>query len=299
VVRIAKRRLKGRTYYYLEHTSRHKGKRVTRKRYLGSELPKDIDDIRKSFLSELNDEKWFNDFERIKRRYSVELKSTPKSAREKAFREFSVRFTYDTQRIEGSTLTLRETADLIEHRISPSGKPIGDAKEAEAHDKLFREMLEFRGDLSQELVQEWNWKLLKETKPDVAGKIRRHGVRISGSRFIPPAPVELQPMLNNLFDWYRGSKSKANPVELAGLLHLKFVTIHPFADGNGRVSRLMMNFVLQKGGYPMLNIEYNRRTDYYRALERSQINHDERPFVNWFFRRYKREFSRYLDREEV
>ena len=295
MVRVAKRRLKGRTYYYLEHTLRDKGKRATRKKYLGSELPKDIDDIRKRFLSELDEEKWFSDFERIKRRYGADLKSTPKSAREKAFREFSVRFTYDTQRIEGSTLTLRETAELIEHRISPSGKPIEDAKEAEAHDRLFREMLQFRGDLTQELVQEWNWKLLKETKPDVAGKIRRHGVRISGSRFVPPAPVELQPMLIDLFGWYRRSKAKAHPVELAGLLHLKFVTIHPFADGNGRVSRLMMNFVLHKGGYPMLNIEYSRRMGYYRALERSQVNRDERLFINWFFRRYKRENSRYLN----
>ena len=282
----------------MEHTSRDKGKRVTRKRYLGGELPKDIDGIRKSFLSELDEEKWFGDFERIKQGYSAELKSTPRSAREKALREFSVRFTYDTQRIEGSTLTLRETADLIEHRISPNGKPIEDAKEAEAHDKLFREMLEFRGDLSQELVHEWNWRLLRETKPDSAGKIRRHGVRISGSRFVPPAPVELQTMLNDLFDWYRGSKEKAHPVELAGLLHLKFVTFHPFADGNGRISRLMMNFVLHKGDHPMLNIEYNGRIGYYRALERSQVNHDERPFINWFFRRYKRENSHYLNREE-
>lgn len=299
MVRIAKRRLKGRTYYYLEHTSRGKDTRVTKKRYLGSELPKNVDDIKKSFLSELDQERWFDDFERIKQGYNSELKSTPKSAREKALREFSVRFTYNTQRIEGSTLTLRETAELIEHQTSPSGKPIEDAKEAEAHDKLFRETLELRSDLSQELVQDWNWKLLKETKPDIAGKIRRHGVRISGSKFIPPAPVDLQPMLNDLFDWYRGSKARANPVELAGLLHLKFVTIHPFTDGDGRISRLMMNFVLHKSRYPMLNIEYNRRSSYYRALERSQVNHDERLFINWFFRRYKRENPRYLNLKKV
>ena len=160
-------------------------------------------------------------------------------------------------------------------------------------------MLEFRSDLSRELVQEWNWKLLKETKPDVAGKIRRHGVRISGSRFVPPSAVELQPMLDDLFDWYRGPKEKAHPGELAGLLHPKFVTIQPIDYGNGRISRLMMNFVQLKKNYPMLDIEYNRRMGYYCTLERSQVNHDERPFVNWFFRRYKRENSRYLNREEA
>ncbi len=294
MVRIAKKIIKGKTYYYLEHTTRDKDKRTTKSKYLGSRLPKDIDNLKKKFLLELNRTKWFDDFERIRRNYSSEQKSTPRSAREKAFHEFSVRFTYNTQRIEGSTLTLRETAELLEHKISPSGKPIEDAKEAEAHDKLFHEMLMLKKDLSQELVQEWNWKLLKETKPDVAGKIRRHGVRISGSNFVPPTPVELQPLLNDFFSWYRGTRTKTNPVELAGLVHVKFVTIHPFTDGNGRISRFMMNFVLHRHGFPMLNIEYNKRTTYYNSLERSQLSKDERPFMNWFFRRYKREHQRFL-----
>lgn len=292
MVRAAKKTIKGKTYYYLEHTVRENTRRTTKSRYLGSKLPKNIDALKKDFLLELDKEKWFNYFEEIRRNYNAELKATPKSAREKESREFSVRFTYNTQRIEGSTLTLQETADLLEHGISPSGKPIEDAKEAEAHDKLFQEMLRSREELSQHLVQDWNWKLLKDTKPDVAGKIRRHGVRIGRSEFIPPTPVKLQPLLNDFFHWYDVAKAKANAVELAGLVHLKFVTIHPFADGNGRISRVMMNFVLQRNGYPMLNIEYKGRSSYYNSLERSQLNQDERPFMNWFFRRYRREHSR-------
>lgn len=155
-------------------------------------------------------------------------------------------------------------------------------------------MLELKRDLSQQLIQDWNWKILKETKPDIAGRIRRHGVGITGSSFVPPSPVELQPLLNEFFGWYSGTKAKANPVELAGLAHLKFVAIHPFADGNGRIGRLVMNFVLHRHGYPMLNIEYKRRAAYYGSLERSQLNEDERPFMNWFFRRYKREHKRLL-----
>lgn len=294
MVRVAKRIFKGKPYYYLEHTIRNKNKRTTKSKYLGNKLPKNIDDTTRKFLFELAKAKWFDDFERIRHNYNAERKSTPKSARAKALREFSVRFTYDTQRIEGSTLTLRETAQLLEDRISPSGKPIEDTKEAEAHHKVFLEMLELKRDLSLQLVEDWNWKLLKETKPDVAGRIRGHGVRITGSRFVPPSPVELQPLLKEFFGWYSGTKEKANPVELAGLVHLKFVTIHPFTDGNGRISRLMMNFVLHRHGYPMLNIEYKGRTTYYRSLERSQLNEDERPFMNWFFRRYKREHGRLL-----
>lgn len=294
MVRIAKKRLKGNTYYYLEHTIREKGNRTTKSRYLGTDLPKDIEDLKKQFQYELNKGKWFEDFEAIRRNHNREQQSIPPSAKEKATREFSVRFTYDTQRIEGSTLSLRETADLLERRITPSGKPIKDAKEAEAHDRLFREMLTTKKELTQDLVQEWNYELLKDTNPDIAGKIRRHGVRISGSRFIPPSPVEIQPMLNDFFGWYRGARAKTSPVELAGLVHLKFVTIHPFSDGNGRVSRLMMNSALHRHGFPMLNIEYNRRNAYYNSLERSQINKDDRPFMNWLFRRYKRENRRFL-----
>ncbi len=293
MVRVARKRLKGKLYYYLEHTVRDDGRRTTRSKYLGVELPEDLEASKRRFEHELNKEKWFGDFEEIRRNYNLELRTMPGSTREKAFREFSVRFTYDTQRIEGSTLTLRETSDLLERKVSPGGKPTGDAKEAEAHNVIFREMLRLRGGLSQTLVQEWNWRLLAETEPDVAGRIRRHGVRISGSRFVPPSPVELQPRLDEFFDWYKHAEP-TNPVELAGLAHLKFVTIHPFADGNGRVSRLIMNFVLHKEGYPMLNIEYSRRRTYYTTLERSQLRGDERPFMNWFFRRYRQDNLRYL-----
>jgi Fic family protein len=294
MVTVVKKTIKGNAYYYLEHTTRINGRFAQKELYLGRTIPKDIERIKRQFLFKLDKAKWFDDFEKVRHNCTVELRLTPKSAREKELREFSVRFTYDTQRIEGSTLTLRETALLLGNKISPSGKPVVDSKEAEAHSRVFFEMLGLKSDLSQKLVQDWNWKLLKDTKPDVAGRIRRHGVRISGSRFVPPSPVEIQPMLNEFFSWYEGTKGEANPVELAALVHLKFVTIHPFSDGNGRIGRLMMNHVLHKHGYPMLNIEYKTRATYYGSLERSQVNKGERPFLTWLFRRYRREHHRFL-----
>ena len=291
---IVKRNVKGREYYYLEHTIRKKGKHIQKSRYLGKTIPKNIAEIKKRFLFELNKEEWFDDFERIRQNYIAESKSIPESAKEKAIHEFSVRFTYNTQRIEGSTLSLRETAELLERSISPGGRPIEDIKEAEAHHRVFLGLLKYKGDLSQRLVQEWHADMFRETKPDVAGQIRRFGVRITGSKYVPPSPVELQPMLDEFFRWYKGARARTDPVELAGLVHLKFVTIHPFADGNGRIGRLMMNFVLNKHRYPMLNIEYKRRATYYTALERSQINRNDRIFLTWFFRRYRREYESLL-----
>ena len=161
-----------------------------------------------------------------------------------------------------------------------------------AHQRVFFEILQYKKDLSLGVVLYWHKKIFEETKPDIAGQIRRHGVKISGSSFVPPSPVELQPLLREFFKWYIGNKGSTHPVELAVLLHLKFVSIHPFVDGNGRISRLMMNFVLNKHGYPMLNIEYRGRRTYYGALERSQVNGNENIFCQWLFRKYLGETKR-------
>ena len=290
---IVRRTVKGVAYYYLEHTIRDKDRFSQKSKYLGKAIPKDIDEIKRQFVFELNKERWFDKFDSIKKNYHVTLRTYPESTRRKELQTFSVKFTYDTQRIEGSTLSLRETAQLLEEGISPGGKPIEDIKEAEAHQKVFFEMLGCTKNLSLQLVLDWHWKLFKDTKPDIAGQVRSHGVGITGSRYVPPSPVELRPMLADFFGWYDRDRARSHPVELAALVHLKFVTIHPFADGNGRISRLMMNFALHKSGYPMLNIEHKNRGAYYSALERSQLNKEEQVFANWFFRRYLREFKRY------
>ena len=88
--------------------------------------------------------------------------------------------------------------------------------------------------------------------------------------------------------------AKIHPVELAALAHLKFVTIHPFADGNGRISRLIMNFILNQKGYPMFDIPYEARNSYYNALERSQVKKEDRIFLQWLVKKYIKEYRRYL-----
>jgi Fic family protein len=90
----------------------------------------------------------------------------------------------------------------------------------------------------------------------------------------------------DFFRWYTKNEERLHPVELAALVHLKFVTIHPFGDGNGRISRLMMNFVLNKKEYPMFSISYEGRTSYYNALERSQIKKESNHFLLWFIKKY-------------
>jgi Fic family protein len=293
MVNIRKKTVEGNSYFYLEHSFRKEGKVEKKELYLGKEIPKDIERIERDFILEIYNETWLNRLDKIKENYSKEQKKTPVSAKGKEVENFMVKFTYNTQRIEGSKLTLRDTANLLEKGETPK-KPLKDIKEAEAHKKVFYEMLNYSKDLNLQIMLQWNKILLSETKPDVAGRIRNHGVAISGSKFMPPLAIELEFLLKEFFDWYSKNKTKLHPVVLSALAHLKFVTIHPFSDGNGRISRLMMNFILNKNGFPMLDIPYENRNGYYTALERSQIKKEEKIFLQWFFKRYLKEYRRLI-----
>ncbi len=297
MVAVRKKTIGKQTYYYLEHSFRENGKVEKKGKYLGKTLPENIEELKRQFISEIYREKWFCLFDKIKKEYLAQGKTVPPSVREKELENFAIKFTYDTNRIEGSTLTFRETSLLLEKGITPGAKPLVDVKEAEAHRNAFYEMLDCKKDISLALILYLHRKLFENTKKDVAGKLRHHQVAIAGSRFAPPFPAEVYPLLMDFFRWYAKNKSKVHPVELAALVHLKLVTIHPFADGNGRISRLMMNFVLNKHGFPMLNITYEKRAGYYSALERSQIRKDESIFLHWFFKRYLKECSRYLKKK--
>jgi len=293
MVTVKKKTVGTRVYYYLEHTIRTERGVTTKEKYLGTKIPNKLEELKTQFLSEIYKERWYPTLNKIKENYAKEEQKTPKSILEKQVRVFSVKFTYDTNRIEGSKLTYRETADLLERGLTPHSKPVKDIKEAEAHEKLFYEILDYKKDLTLQTVLYWHKKFFEGTKPDMAGKMREYQVAISGSRFMPPSPIEVPILLNEFFKWYNRSKEKLNPVELAALVHLKFVTIHPFGDGNGRTSRLLMNFVLHKFGFPLLNIQYENRSSYYTALERSQVKKSDAVFVRWFFKRYTKEYKNY------
>lgn len=299
MVAIRKKTVGKQTYYYLEHSFREKGRVEKKEKYLGKTLPQNIGELKQQFISEIYREKWFGLFDRIKEEFKAEEKTLPPSAQEKELENFAIKFTYDTNRIEGSTLTFRETSLLLEKGITPNAKPMRDVKEAEAHRKVFYEMLDYKKELSLGIILYFHKKLFEDTKKDIAGKIRQHQVTIAGSRFTPPFPAEIYPQLMDFFRWYRKNKDKKHPVELAAFVHLKLVTIHPFTDGNGRISRLMMNFVLNKHGFPMLNIPYEKRAGYYSSLERSQIKKDEIIFLQWFFKRYLKEHTKYLKEKSL
>ena len=294
MVSIKKKQISNKTYHYLQHTFRKNGKVIYKEKYLGEKLPKNIEKVKQDFLIEIYQELWYKKFDKIKDNFKKNQKKMPKSIEEKELETFAIKFTYTTNKIEGSTLTHRETALLLEEGITPSRRPIEDIKEAELHRKVFYEMLDYKPNITLATVLHWHKELFQQTKKDNAGRIRNYDVRISGSKFIPTHAIELDILLREFFEWYNQNKNKLHPVHLAALVHLNFVTIHPFGDGNGRISRLLMNYALNKKNYPMIVIDYSERNSYYNALERSQLDKNKNIFTLWFFKRYLKEYKKYL-----
>lgn len=233
-------------------------------------------------------------FDEIREAARTRAGTAPVSLVEKEMDDFVLEFTYNTNRIEGSTLTLNDTRLLLERDVVPGAKPLRDVLEARTHATLLRHLLKSPEPLDLSHVLRWHHTLFRETKQDIAGRLREVQVWIRGSKHVPPSPVEVRPMLVELLRFAVRSRAKVHPVQLAGEFHYRFEDIHPFVDGNGRVGRLAMNLLLAQAGYPMLDIPYTKRQGYYSALEKSSVGSTARPFLHWYFLRYARAHRRLL-----
>jgi len=274
-MKIIKRKKGKQEYFYLKHDFRKGKKVITKEKYLGKKIPKDIEKIQKEFESKLKKE-LYSKLEKIQKDFQKKWKKYPKSVKEKLKEEISIAFTYNTNAIEGSTITLEEAQEIIHEKISVN-KPLRDVKETELHSKAFLEMLNKKQKASNKLILEWHKEIFKETKQDISGKYRDYLVRIKD--YVAPDWQDVKNLMNQLIKFV--NLSKENPVELAAKTHYRFEKIHPFGDGNGRIGRLLMNYVLWYKEYPMLIIEYKKRNSYYKALQK-----EEQGFVKYFLRRY-------------
>ncbi len=279
-------------YYYLEHTLR-KGKLFKNERvYLGKSLPKNIEKLKEKFLNDLFEKIYAKELINARDKFNKEYRQYPESYKEKYIESFMIKFTYNTNRIEGGTLTLKETADLLQERVSPRNKTIEEVKETENHKRVFYEMLSTKEKLKLSTVLYWHKILFEDSDTQIAGRIRKHPVSIARSKTELSLPAELDSLLHDFFKWYNNAYGKINPVFMAALVHLKFVSIHPFSDGNGRISRIMMNHTLSSQNYPMLNINYTNRNAYYTALERSQTQKKGHIFIQYLVKRYLKEYKK-------
>ena len=274
-MRVMKRKKGNEEFYYLQHSFRKNGKVVTREKYLGKEVPKNLDELKKEIMKEIDSELYAR-LDKIKKNFLEEWKRIPESAKEQELREISIAFTYNTNAIEGSTITFEETRGIVEDKISPN-KPLRDVKETEAHSKVFLEMLKEKSGFSNELILRWHKNIFGETKPDIAGRYREHLVRVGNYR--APDWKDVKKLMNGFLKVT--NESKLHPVELSARAHYQFEKIHPFGDGNGRIGRLVMNKILWDNGFPMLIIENKKKKQYYGALKKT-----EDQFVSYLIKRY-------------
>ena len=202
----------------------------------------------------------------------------PKELIEKINKNFDIDFTYESTTIEGNTLTLMETKLLIEDKISIGGKELREIYEVTNHVKAFdyvKTCIEKKETLTEEKVKDIHEILMENIMQ--GGIYRNVDVRITGAIHNPPTPND---MYNQLKFFYDDLKIKElNAIELAAWTHAEFVKIHPFIDGNGRTSRLIMNYQLMKEGFLPISIKSENRFEYYSVLDNYATTGDLTPFV--------------------
>lgn len=285
----------GKKYYY-RVISKREGKKVGKKRiYLGVDLDrkalseKEISaDKELMLLSTLLTDTEKKELEKIRKEYL----RLPKETRENRYESFVSLFTYDSTNIEGNTLTLQETSQLLFESITPR-KSLREINEAINHKKAFDFILEYKKDISKDFILKLHELVVKETlKPDLKnqiGKYRTLQVYIRGVDWLPAKSENVPGEMAALLSWYKKNKKKIHPLILSAYFHSAFETIHPFVDGNGRVGRLLMNFILHDNNFPMINIPNRKKYIYYKTLESSQVQGDLRPLVKFLFDLLKEE----------
>jgi Fic family protein len=289
VAYVEKKIVKGKVYYYLTETKRVDGKFKKTRKYLGTKIPEDllhlekkkkkirkkltkkeaatVDQIRKNFLKthKIDKSLWKTEKERI------------------------IEFIYNTEAIEGNTLTLEETRDVLEGKKIKGKKR--DVMEAKNMKKCIDFLFEHKEDIDEKMILKLHNIEMKGVMSD-AGKYRKVNVRVGN--YICPRWEEVSQLMREFVEWYNEAKKHLHSFELAALMHLKFVKIHPFRDGNGRMTRLLMNFILMKAKYPLLNIFNDKKTIYYLVLQRYYMDGKERPFIKYLFEVYGRQYLNYL-----
>jgi Fic family protein len=208
--------------------------------------------------------------------------------------EFLVEFTYNSNAIEGNTLTLRETALVLEG-VTIDKKPLKDHLEAVGHRDAFlyvQRLVTDKVAISEKVIKDVHSLVLMD-RPEDKGMYRSIPVQVMGAFKEPPqpylVPVQMEQLIHGL------ANDKRHPIERAALFHLDFEGIHPFIDGNGRTGRLVLNLMLMQNGYPPINVKFADRKRYYDCFDSYYREDTAAPMVNMVAEYLKERLEQYLD----
>lgn len=302
---IEKRKAGKKIKYYLGHSYREGLKVHKFRKYLGTDLSEErlkekITIAEKLILEEIHKYKIIKDpleielskeeIESIKKiEANIPLKISHLS--EGDWRKFSELFSYNTNAIEGSKLNQSEVINILEHDKWPD-KSKEDIAETYGVDDAIRFIRKTQEHISIKLIKEIHNIVFKNSK-DFAGQFRKKGQEVvvmdQSERVVHEgAPqTRVNYLLNELINWYEKNKEKYPAFILAAVIHNQFENIHPFADGNGRVGRILLNNILIKHNLPPLNINLKNRVEYYQSLQEYEKNHNIKPTIDIYIKEYK------------
>ena len=209
-------------------------------------------------------------------------------------KHYDIELTFTSNAIEGNTLTLRETAEVIEHGITVGGKSLRDHLEAVDHYQAVQWMRELAArtePIGEGTVSELHRRIVARSQPAIAGIYSQLPRRIAGSPAVFPNPAKIPALMEEFGAWLNAAPPDPATVFEA---HFRLTEIYPFGDGNGRTARLLMNFLLVRGGYPPVAVRPQDRKTYLDALERGSLAGDLRPFQNFMHERLDATLAEYL-----
>lgn len=278
--------IKGNTYLYLQDKVKVNSKSISIQKYIGRFEKITIEELL-SKLSGLEDLRLTSYLTYRLEHYTYTLLETNESVELETIRYFYglfkecypdeseryldamyIRYVQGTTAIEGNTLSLREAEELLEHDISPSGKRMDEIYEILNFISLRKYLDSYSGDITEAFIKKIHSVLLQGILHS-PGEYRNIQVGIKKASFEPPPAILVPEEVKKLMAWYRQNRKKIAPFELAILFHSQFEMIHPFVDGNGRVGRALMNFILEKVGYPTLYLGLEHRSAYLDGLARA------------------------------
>jgi len=231
-----------------------------------------------------------------KKRALDKLRPLPPQLVKKLWEQMQIEFAYNSNAIEGNTLSLRETQLVIQEGITVRGKSLREHLEAKNHPDAIdyvEKLAQERTTIGQDDVMKVHELLMRGIDDQDAGEYRSGQVRVAGATFMPPAAEKIRSMISELLQTLSQNREELRPIDLAAFFHHEFVYIHPFLDGNGRTARLLMNVILLRAGYPFVTLLKVDRPRYLRALGEAD-NGNLVPFANFVASCVERSLDIYL-----
>ncbi|MFH1915784.1 MAG: Fic family protein [Nanoarchaeota archaeon] len=282
---IVKQEVKGHPYYYLVHNQRTAEGWKKHKLYVGKTIPdeKHLNSL-KNKLGKSQPALPRTRFQR-QQFLTNDEKHELSTIHHKSFEDetaFLIRFSMHTNGIEGSRLDAADTRKILTRHESPQGKKLREIYEAVNTEEAYHYIKNYEGDVNKKFLLRLHEIMMAKILPD-AGRLREKNVKVVGAGFAPPVQQNVELEIERLLSFYRYLKKHYTAAEVAALLHIKFIELHPFSDGNGRVGRLLLNFILMRNDMPPIVITKDEKKEYFRLLSHAIEEKEYGKFVKFVF----------------